>query len=96
MKPVDKLVRVNYEKEIESLKLFFKFGKKIKKLFDEKNSQFKLVMSEKLKGMRKVLRRLEYVDRNEVVTSKGRVAAVLFGADELLISEMLFSGLFSK
>ena len=85
-----------FEKELKSMKLFIKFGKKIRQLFEKNRGDFRLVMSEKMTAMRKILKRLEFVDKNEVVTSKGRVASLLFGSDELLLTELIFSGYFSE
>lgn len=85
-----------FAKELKSIKLFIKFGKKIRQLFEKNHGDFRLVMSDKMTAMRKILKRLEFVDKNEVVTSKGRVASLLFGSDEILLAELIFSGYFSE
>ena len=46
--------------------------------------------------MKKVLQRLEYIDKNEIVTERGRVASCIFGSDELLLTKLIFSGMFNK
>eukprot|EP01053_Blabericola_migrator_P002032 Blabericola_migrator_1__2031@NODE_1554_length_4294_cov_81_630471_g1019_i0_p1_GENE_NODE_1554_length_4294_cov_81_630471_g1019_i0NODE_1554_length_4294_cov_81_630471_g1019_i0_p1_ORF_typecomplete_len1035_score206_49rRNA_procarch/PF13234_6/7_2e33DEAD/PF00270_29/7_4e26DEAD/PF00270_29/4_7e03DSHCT/PF08148_12/2_6e15Helicase_C/PF00271_31/7_6e12ResIII/PF04851_15/8_8e11ResIII/PF04851_15/7_7e02Flavi_DEAD/PF07652_14/1_6e10Flavi_DEAD/PF07652_14/6_6e03AAA_16/PF13191_6/0_015DUF3638/PF12340_8/0_022AAA_19/PF13245_6 len=43
-----------------------------------------------LKGMEEVLRRLGYIDENNIVTFKGRVACDISTVDELIIGEILF------
>jgi ATP-dependent RNA helicase DOB1 len=85
-----------YAKELRSIKLFTKFGKKLRNLFLKNNGDFRLVMSDKMLAMRKILKRLEFVDKNEVVTSKGRIGSLLFGSDELLLTELVFSGFLSE
>ena len=50
----------------------------------------------KIKSMKKVLKRLDFVDNEDVPTAKGKIAALIFGADELLITELLFSGKLRK
>ncbi len=39
------------------------------------------------------MRDLEFIDKYEVVTPKGRMASLIFGGDELLMTEVLFSGI---
>ncbi|KAL7647877.1 UNVERIFIED_CONTAM: hypothetical protein RMT77_001487 [Armadillidium vulgare] len=50
---------------------------------------------DELKCRKRVLRRLEFVTSQGVIEKKGRVACELSAADELLITEMLFNGLFN-
>lgn len=42
--------------------------------------------------MRKVLKRLEYINKEDVVTHKGWIAGLLYGADEILLTELIFMG----
>ena len=53
-----------------------------------------LILQAELKARRKVLRRLGYVDSDGVVTVKGRAAAEIQSADELVLTELMFSGAF--
>ena len=53
-----------------------------------------LAQRETLKRMSRVLRRLGHVSAEGIVTSKGRVAAEINTADELLITELVFSNAF--
>lgn len=50
---------------------------------------------DELKCRKRVLRRLGYATSQDVIEKKGRVACELSAADELLITEMLFNGLFN-
>tara|TARA_B000000441_G_scaffold109611_1_gene79430 strand:- start:1228 stop:4704 length:3477 start_codon:yes stop_codon:yes gene_type:complete len=53
-----------------------------------------MIKADVLKRMRRVLRRLGYVSEDGVVTSKGRCACELAGADELVATELIFNGTF--
>lgn len=62
-----------------------------KELEDKKS----LLQREDLKRRKRVLRRLHYCTSTDVVEVKGRVACEVSGADELLITELLFNGVFN-
>lgn len=55
-----------------------------------------ILQMEELKNRKKVLRRLGFCDENDVIQLKGRVACELSGADELLLTEMIFNGTFDN
>jgi ATP-dependent RNA helicase DOB1 len=44
--------------------------------------------------MKRVMRRLEMCDKNDVPSLKGKVACRISAADELVATELLFSGIF--
>ncbi|TKR73625.1 hypothetical protein L596_020918 [Steinernema carpocapsae] len=44
----------------------------------------------------RILRRLQYCSESDVITTKGRVACEIGAADELVLTEMLFAGVFNK
>ena len=44
--------------------------------------------------MKRVMRRLDFIDKNDVPQLKGKVAAGLSTADEILATELIFSGFF--
>jgi len=54
-----------------------------------------MIMSTELVSMRRVMRRLEMADKNDVPTLKGKVACSISACDEILVTELLFSGMFS-
>ena len=54
-----------------------------------------MIMSTELVSMKRVMRRLDLADKNDVPTLKGKVAAHISASDEILVTEMLFSGLFN-
>ncbi|XP_076635759.1 exosome RNA helicase Mtr4 [Colletes latitarsis] len=54
-----------------------------------------ILQMDELKCRKRVLRRLAYCTPSDVIELKGRVACELNGADELLMTEMIFNGLFN-
>lgn len=54
-----------------------------------------LVMKDALRSMKRVLRRLGHVDASNVVQMKGRVSCEVNTADELLVTELIFTGAFN-
>ena len=53
------------------------------------------VLGAELKAMKRVLRRLGYTSQDDVIETKGRVAAELNAGDEIVLTELMFSGLFN-
>jgi ATP-dependent RNA helicase DOB1 len=54
-----------------------------------------LVMKEELRKMKRVLRELGHVDASGVIQTKGRAACEVNTANELVVVELLFAGLFN-
>lgn len=54
-----------------------------------------ILQMDELKCRKRVLKRMAYCTAADVIELKGRVACELNGADELLLTEMLFNGLFN-
>ena len=51
---------------------------------------------EELKCRKRVLRRLEFISSNDdIVEMKGRVACEISSGDELLLTELIFNGVFN-
>ncbi|KAK4536665.1 hypothetical protein CDCA_CDCA09G2690 [Cyanidium caldarium] len=55
-----------------------------------------LILQEQLNRMTRVLRRLHYLDDEDVITTKGRTCCEVHTADELVLSELIFEGVFSE
>ena len=53
-----------------------------------------LILQQELRARRRVLRKLGFVDSNGIVTMKGRAAAEIQSADELVLTELMFNGVF--
>ncbi|XP_061732578.1 exosome RNA helicase MTR4 [Nerophis ophidion] len=54
-----------------------------------------VLQMDKLKCRKRVLRRLGFASPSDVIEVKGRVACEISSADELLLTEMVFNGLFN-
>ncbi|RLN48431.1 hypothetical protein BBJ28_00000073 [Nothophytophthora sp. Chile5] len=54
-----------------------------------------LVLRDDLRRRRRVLRRLDFVDKEGVIQRKGRTACEVSTTDELLVTEMIFNGQFN-
>eukprot|EP00299_Pterocystis_sp_00344_P019548 c9683_g2_i1.p1 GENE.c9683_g2_i1~~c9683_g2_i1.p1 ORF type:complete len:1032 (-),score=263.71 c9683_g2_i1:80-3130(-) len=55
-----------------------------------------LCLREELKCMRRLLRRLGYTNSDNVIQMKGRVACEISAADEILVTELIFNGVFNE
>ena len=56
----------------------------------------KLILHEELNNMKRLLKRLNYISNNEVVTLKGQVACQITSSNEIVLTEMLFEGSFNN
>ncbi|XP_045614688.1 exosome RNA helicase MTR4-like isoform X1 [Procambarus clarkii] len=89
-------------KEPDRDELYEKFSKKMEMKKELNNAEVdlkrakSLLQMDELKCRKRVLRRLGYATSQDVIERKGRVACELSAADELLITEMLFNGLFNN
>jgi len=68
----------------------------IKELEDSIKRASTMIMSSELVNMKRVMRRLELADKNDVPTLKGKVAAAISACDEILVTELVFSGFFQE
>jgi len=62
---------------------------------DIKNASQDVAMHQQLKCMKRVLRRLGHTTADNVIDLKGRVACEISTCDELIGTELMFSGLFN-
>lgn len=65
-------------------------------LKDEARSCQTMAMKDDLKKMKRVLRTLGHVDKNGVIQTKGRTACEINTADELVVTELIFTGVFKS
>ena len=54
-----------------------------------------LILQDDLKHRRKILKRLGYLDKEGIVSLKGRVASEIRTGDELVLTELMFDGVFN-
>jgi ATP-dependent RNA helicase DOB1 len=87
------------KEEVEQLYKQFAEKMKLNDLIKEIKQNIKkstLIMQlDELKHRKRVLRRLGYVSENGVIELKGRVACEISTGDELILTEMIFSGVFT-
>merc|ERR1712100_91320 len=55
-----------------------------------------MVMRDELKAMKAVLRKLGYTNPTGVVETKGRVACEINAGDEIVLTELIFGGVFGE
>ena len=53
-----------------------------------------IVLRDELRAMKRVLQRLGFVDRTNVVQDKGKMACEISSCDELILTEMVFNNIF--
>lgn len=93
MKPAFKNIS---QAQIEMFKTKESLKSEIQELEQEIKKTSQMIMSSDLVNMKRVMRRLEMVDKNDVPHLKGKVAAGLSAADEILTTELIFSGFFQE
>ncbi|KAH1009376.1 hypothetical protein HUJ04_001737 [Dendroctonus ponderosae] len=84
------LLDTEYDKYEKKIIVEVQLDEAKRKLLEAKS----VLQLDELKYRKRVLRRLGYCSNADVIQLKGRVACELSSADELLITEMLFNGLF--
>ena len=62
---------------------------------DIKNATRDVALRSTLKGMKRVLRRMGHTTADNVIDTKGRVSCEISTCDELLATELIFSGFFN-
>lgn len=67
----------------------------MKELRKEISKATSILQMDELKNRKKVLRRLDFINDQEVVQLKARVACEISTGDELMLSELLFDGFFN-
>jgi ATP-dependent RNA helicase DOB1 len=69
---------------------------KIKSLKKQIQQALSILQLDELKCRKRVLRRLQFINEDEVVQLKARVACEISTGDELMLSELLFNGFFNE
>jgi ATP-dependent RNA helicase DOB1 len=70
--------------------------KKIKDLNSELSKTETLLHLDELKNRRRLLRRMGYITASNVIETKGRVACEITCGDSLVLTEMIFNGVFNE
>ncbi|KIP11280.1 hypothetical protein PHLGIDRAFT_489254 [Phlebiopsis gigantea 11061_1 CR5-6] len=77
-----------YKRKVESQERIREFKKRIQATHD-------VLQMEELKARKRVLRRLGFTTSADIVDMKGRVACEISTGDELLLTELVFNGVFN-
>lgn len=77
-----------YDRKVKAIENVRSLKKRITSVHD-------VLQLEELHGRKRVLRRLGFVTADDVVEMKGRVACEISTGDELLITELMFGGVFN-
>ncbi|KAJ3184745.1 ATP-dependent RNA helicase mtr4 [Irineochytrium annulatum] len=81
-----------YEKYASKVKLV----QEIKALKKRKKETESILQLDDLNCRRRVLRRMGFIDQSDVIEMKGRVACEVSIGDELILTEMMFNGVFGE
>ncbi|XP_072023609.1 exosome RNA helicase MTR4-like [Amphiura filiformis] len=88
------------DKELDTLYSLYEKKAQIAKEVKEAKRELKkartVIQMEELKCRKRVIRRLGYATAADVIEIKGRVACEISSADELLLTEMMFNGVFNS
>ncbi|CAM9547544.1 unnamed protein product [Discosporangium mesarthrocarpum] len=74
---------------------FLDLGERAKLLRKEAKGVQSMVMKDELRRMKRVLRRLGHCNSDGVIQLKGRVACEVNTCDELVVTELIFNGVFN-
>ena len=97
----DQIENNDLQKSLLKEELYSKYVQKmqlkddIKKIKDKINETVSIIQLDDLKKRKRVLRRLGFCNEDDIVQLKGRVACSISSGDELLITELLFDGVFN-
>ncbi|PAV18118.1 antiviral helicase [Pyrrhoderma noxium] len=69
---------------------------RIRELRNQVQATLDIMQLEELKSRKRVLRRLGFTSSSDIVDMKGRVACEISTGDELLLTEMIFNGVFNS
>ncbi|EGR29952.1 superkiller viralicidic activity 2, putative [Ichthyophthirius multifiliis] len=90
-----KLLIKNVQQQIQNYEKKIKIKTQIEKLKIEIEKNNKIVLEENLVFMTRVMRRLSFLDKEQIVQLKGKVACEISACDEILATELLFANFFN-
>lgn len=93
---VEELTAKLSEEDIGLLKRKSEATEELEKVGKEVKETEQVGQQEQLKSMMRVLRRLQFISQEGVVQLKGRVACEISSADEVLVTELIFSNSFKQ
>lgn len=87
----EELIHDKYLKYVNKMKIENEL-KDIKKQIKKTDN---IILKDELKAMKRVLRRLGYTNKDNIIEVKGRVACEINTGDELVLTELIFMGFFN-
>lgn len=81
---------------VQSYERRYEVKERARLLRDEAKSCQTMAMKDELKKMKRVLKKLGHVDANGVIQTKGRTACEINTANELVVTELIFTGVFKS
>lgn len=97
----NQIIEHKLHKDAATNELYKRYEKKallkeeLKQAKNELRKAWSLLQMDDLKCRKRVLRRLGYCNEQDVIDTKGRVACEIDTGDELVLTEMLFNGVFN-
>lgn len=97
----EQILQNNMHKDPATAELYKRYEKKallkneLKQAKTELRQAWSLLQMDDLKCRKRVLRRLGYCNEQDVIDTKGRVACEIDTGEELVLTEMLFNGVFN-
>lgn len=70
--------------------------KRMDSLYVLLSKKVSLIHMDELAARKRVLRRLGFCNEHDIIELKGRVACEIMSADELVLTELLFDGIFNR
>ncbi|GFE54854.1 DSHCT (NUC185) domain containing DEAD DEAH box helicase family protein [Babesia ovis] len=86
----------DYENKYERFMDYVHAQTREREILDKLDRSHQIVMKDELKHMKGVLRELNYVDENGIVTLKGSIACEINATDELVVAEMFLRNFFEN
>lgn len=91
----EKLTNLNLKEQLEIYQKKVGLEKQIKFLTSRLDEGRKMILEDDLKAMKRIMRRLGLTNKNDIVQLKGRVAGEVSSCEELVLTELVFSGFFN-
>jgi len=89
------LTTLTVEDAIKEYDKKMKLEKSIRYLATQIETGQKMVLQDDLKSMKRAMRRLNILSKDDIIELKGRVAGCISSCDEVLMTELVLSGFFN-
>ena len=76
--------------EIESVSILYKFSNEIRRVVASSHANSTSVFNKQIGQMKQIMKRLDLITNEDVPNQKGKVASLVQGCDELLLTETIY------